>query len=198
VAGYYADLCTIYEKAGNFEDAKRQCGFYLIGLTDPAQIIDVKRRIAGLEYGIEKALTTPRAPDLGVLQGTWVWRGELVFNYRLKVEGDTIKFSSYQYVSPTQGTVSVEPGHYGEFRLKAGKGEFTGVYVEGRQGLACAGRESPARATLSADGNEMTVTTTILYDWGTKWDPRGFETGDTKSCVNRPKPEWRFVMRKQL
>lgn len=55
VPGYYADLCTIYEKAGKFEDAKRHCGFYLIGLTDPTQMTDVKRRIAGLEFGIEKA-----------------------------------------------------------------------------------------------------------------------------------------------
>jgi hypothetical protein len=55
VPGYYADLCTIYEKAGKFEDAKRHCGFYLISLTDPAQITDVKRRIGGLEFGIEKA-----------------------------------------------------------------------------------------------------------------------------------------------
>lgn len=54
VLGYYADLCTIYEKAGKFEDAKRHCGFYLIGLTDSAEITNVKRRIAGLEFGIEK------------------------------------------------------------------------------------------------------------------------------------------------
>ncbi len=60
ILGYYADLCTIYEKAGKFEDAKRHCGFYLIGLTDPAQITDVKRRIAGLEFGIEKA-NSPQA-----------------------------------------------------------------------------------------------------------------------------------------
>lgn len=55
VPGYYSDLCTIYEKAGKYEDAKRHCGFYLTGLTDPTQMTDVKRRIAGLEFGIEKA-----------------------------------------------------------------------------------------------------------------------------------------------
>lgn len=55
IQGYYSDLCKIYEKAGKLEDAKRHCGFYLIGLSDPAQITDVKRRIAGLEFGIEKA-----------------------------------------------------------------------------------------------------------------------------------------------
>lgn len=64
VPGYYADLCTIYEKAGKFEDAKRHCGFYLTGLTDPTQITDVKRRIGGLEFGIEKA----RRPSF---QGKW-------------------------------------------------------------------------------------------------------------------------------
>ncbi len=55
VPGYYSDLCTIYEKASKFEDAKRNCEFYLVGLTDPAQMTDVKRRIAGLTFGIEKA-----------------------------------------------------------------------------------------------------------------------------------------------
>ncbi len=55
VSGYYADLCTIYEKASRFEDAKRNCEFYLAGLTDPAQMTDVKRRIAGLTFGIEKS-----------------------------------------------------------------------------------------------------------------------------------------------
>ncbi len=60
VPGYYADLCTIYEKVGKFEDAKRHCGFYLIALSDPAQITDVRRRIAGLDFGIEKA-NSPQA-----------------------------------------------------------------------------------------------------------------------------------------
>lgn len=57
VLGYYSDLCTIYDKAGKPADAKRNCSFYLIGLTDPDRITDTKRRIAGLEFGIEKAAT---------------------------------------------------------------------------------------------------------------------------------------------
>ena len=55
VLGYYSDLCTIYDKAGKPADAKRNCSFYLIGLSDPDRITDTKRRIAGLEFGIEKA-----------------------------------------------------------------------------------------------------------------------------------------------
>ena len=73
VPGYYADLCTIYEKAGKFEDAKRHCGFYLIGLFDPAQTTDVKRRIAGLEFGIEKANSSEirAAKEKRDLVGNW-------------------------------------------------------------------------------------------------------------------------------
>jgi hypothetical protein len=197
VPGYYADLCTIYEKAGKFEDAKRNCGFYLTGLTDPAQITDVKRQIAGLEFGIEKARDASRAPNLARLQGTWAQAGELVLYYRLQVEGETIRFFAERYVSPTQGSVSASPGFWGEYRLKAGKDVFTGVYVEGTQRKACAGREAPARATLSADGMELTVSTTGSFGWGQKWDPRGFMTGDINACVYDSGATGRFVMRKQ-
>lgn len=64
VPGYYSDLCTIYEKAGKLEEAKRHCGFYLSGLADSVQIADVKRRIAGLEFGIEKARSEQAAFDV--------------------------------------------------------------------------------------------------------------------------------------
>lgn len=60
VPGYYSDLCSIYEKAGKYEEAKRHCGFYLIGLADSAQMTDVTRRIAGLEFGIEKIAAEKR------------------------------------------------------------------------------------------------------------------------------------------
>jgi len=63
VPGYYSDLCTIYEKAGKLEDAKRNCGFYLVSLSDPAQMTDVKRRIAGLEFGIEKIAAEKRRAE---------------------------------------------------------------------------------------------------------------------------------------
>jgi hypothetical protein len=90
VPGYYTDLCTIYQKAGKFEDAKRHCGYYLSGLTDPAQITDVKRRIAGLEFGIEKAnspqtakAAKPAGPDFS---GNWGLRG--ASPYVIEKKGD--------------------------------------------------------------------------------------------------------------
>lgn len=108
-----------------------------------------------------------------------------------------IKFFAERYISPTQGSVSPAPGFYGEYRLKAGKGEFTGVYAEGTQRKACAGREMPVRATLAGDDLELTVITTGSFGWGQKWDPRGFMTGDLNSCIYDPGPVGRFVLRKQ-
>ncbi|MGI9077138.1 MAG: hypothetical protein ACR2G6_07400 [Gemmatimonadaceae bacterium] len=67
VPGYYSDICTIYEKANRFEDAKRNCQFYLIGLTDPAQATDAKRRIAGLGFAIEQA-NSPSVREATLMQ----------------------------------------------------------------------------------------------------------------------------------
>ncbi len=55
IPGYYSDLCTIYEKAEKYVEAKRHCEFSLVGLTDPSQVNEIRQRIAGLEFGIEKA-----------------------------------------------------------------------------------------------------------------------------------------------
>ena len=54
VASYYAELCTIYENATKYAEAKRACDFALVGTTDPSQAMELKQRIAGLEIGIER------------------------------------------------------------------------------------------------------------------------------------------------
>ncbi len=55
VAGYYADLCTIYEKAENYTEAKKSCEFFLASSPSAQDASDVRKRIAGLEFAIEKA-----------------------------------------------------------------------------------------------------------------------------------------------
>lgn len=52
IRGYYEDLCTILERAEELVVAKRMCEFALIGAE---QTSDLRQRIAGLEFGIEKA-----------------------------------------------------------------------------------------------------------------------------------------------
>ena len=63
VAGYYSDLCTIYEKAEKYPEAKHSCELYLVGLADSVQISEVKQRIAGLDFGIEKAKAKTNLPQ---------------------------------------------------------------------------------------------------------------------------------------
>lgn len=125
VLGYYADLCTIYEKADKFEDAKRHCGFYLIGLTDPAQMTDVKRRIAGLEFGIEKA-SSPQAREAELLQKVEGARFVLHTNapeartddiYEIRDRTLVHTYRIYFYATPN---------------LKYGKGPAPGDYIIGR------------------------------------------------------------------
>lgn len=70
ISGYYADLCTIYEKAEKYAEAKRHCEFALIGLSDPSQVSEMKQRIAGLEFGIEKAAKDKN--QWARATGTWV------------------------------------------------------------------------------------------------------------------------------
>jgi hypothetical protein len=54
VAGYYADLCTIYEKATIYAEARRSCQWALMAERDAAAVTEIKRRIAGLDFLIEK------------------------------------------------------------------------------------------------------------------------------------------------
>ena len=55
VAGYYADLCTIFEKAEKYAEAKKSCEFFLASSPSAQDASDVRKRIAGLEFAIEKA-----------------------------------------------------------------------------------------------------------------------------------------------
>lgn len=54
VAGYYLDLCTILEKANRPAEAIRACKFYLIAAPAAPDAGVARKRIAGLEYGIER------------------------------------------------------------------------------------------------------------------------------------------------
>lgn len=124
VAGYYSDLCTIYDKAGKPDDAKRNCQFYLVGLTDPDQITDAKRRIAGLEFAIEKA-NSPNAK---------VDRDKQEFaDLLMKMDGAVL-------VSPWEQIGNIAPAEQrgGQRRWKAkfrGQEVAIGIEVHNRSGI---------------------------------------------------------------
>lgn len=60
VPGYYADLCTIYEKAKKYTEAKKNCEFFLASSPSAQEASDTSKRIAGLEFAIEK-MNSPEA-----------------------------------------------------------------------------------------------------------------------------------------
>lgn len=53
--GYYADLCTIYEKAEKYAEAKKSCEFFLASSPSARDASGARKRIAGLEFAMEKA-----------------------------------------------------------------------------------------------------------------------------------------------
>lgn len=59
VGPYYFNQGIAYEKAGKPQDAKRSFGFYLLAEPSAKDAREVRKRIAGLEYAIEKAAREP-------------------------------------------------------------------------------------------------------------------------------------------
>lgn len=54
IGGYYADLCTIYEKAGVYFAAKKNCQWSALTDNNPESVAESKKRIAGLDFLLEK------------------------------------------------------------------------------------------------------------------------------------------------
>lgn len=77
VPGYYADLCTIYEKAEKYAEAKKRCELFLASSPSAQDASDVRKRIAGLEFAIEKSSSeTPDEKLLKGLDGVWYYGPE--------------------------------------------------------------------------------------------------------------------------
>lgn len=72
VAGYYADLCTIYEKAEKYAEAKKSCEFFLVSSPSVQDASDVRKRIAGLGFAMEKANSHVAATEKAQsMEGFW-------------------------------------------------------------------------------------------------------------------------------
>jgi hypothetical protein len=64
VPGYYSDLCTIFEKAGVYLKAKENCEIYLLSMNGQAESVEAKRRIAGLDFAMDKYSPSSLQSDL--------------------------------------------------------------------------------------------------------------------------------------
>jgi tetratricopeptide (TPR) repeat protein len=94
VASYYFNLGIVLEKGGKMEEAIKNLKLYLLAAPNAQDARDVKKKIAGLEYEIEKGkseikkIPEPVSSDFG-----GIWRrqhGDGYTDYRIEVQGKNI------------------------------------------------------------------------------------------------------------
>lgn len=155
VAGYYSDLCTIYEKAEKYAEAKRNCELYLVSLNDPALVGEVKQRIAGIEFGLEKA-NSPQAREAAMLEkvngARFVYKTEMQglgsFDTIYEIEGKAMRIKVQVYTLGAgvklHGYIT-GPGLYPITTLTYANGAFTESKSDG----------SVTEYIIQADGREI-------------------------------------------
>ncbi len=155
VAGYYSDLCTIYEKAEKYAEAKRNCELYLVSLNDPALVGEVKQRIAGIEFGLEKA-NSPQAREAAMLEkvngARFVYKTEMQgigsFDTIYEIEGRAMRIKVQVYTLGAgvklRGYIT-GPGLYPITTLTYANGAFTESTSDG----------TVTEFTIQADGREI-------------------------------------------
>jgi hypothetical protein len=189
LADAYYNAGVTYAKAGEHAAAARNLKRYVELSPKAADVKAAKSLLAEQEFMIEKAAKAARGPDLAALAGDWVQREGLVWYSKTDVIDGALRLRTIAYDEPGGARQTASEGHWGHYRFKWDGSAFKGVYIEGSQGHACAGRESPATAVFSADRREMTVTMTKQYD-----HPAPGNVVDPRECVLAPKPEYRFTL----
>jgi len=93
VVRYYFNLGLVLEKAGAYEEAMRNLKFYLAAAPGAPDAAEVKKKIAGLEYRMEKAAApAATAFDPSSLSGRWR-AGGWIGNLHEKPERGSSKWS---------------------------------------------------------------------------------------------------------
>jgi tetratricopeptide (TPR) repeat protein len=99
IADYYFNLCTILEKANRPAEAIRACKFYLIAAPAAQDAGDARKRVAGLEYAVERMSANMRSRDECIRYPDMYENGAKVANFgNLKI--------SVKLISPMYGGVS--------------------------------------------------------------------------------------------
>ena len=182
VSGYYSDLCTIHEKTGNYAEGKRNCELYLKTVTDLMQIADMKERIAGLEYAIEKESKREKAKQNTAEKLVGVWaigkgvkddgparlEGTIMATWNLRQAGQnqlaitpfmTLKFDAKRKVTYT---APAEDNNYFRF-----DGTVDGTSIRGKIllfGYICPAHQYEAQGEVLRDGQAIKLQFYQEYD----------------------------------
>jgi len=182
VPGYYSDLCTIYEKAGKLAEGKRNCEFFLMSAPPAHEARDARRRIAGIEFAIEKqsaaveqekALQAKDYIEFGWLSGKWRLRQDygqgnyLEGSVTAARSGNQVVFtvtSAMEYMTFWKGAGQAQKvgGPAGSQILRASLGSVGAIEWESRDvAFACSpsastGKWGPAQVAL-ADSKRQVI-----------------------------------------
>ncbi len=94
VGSLYFNLGIVLEKAGKTEEAIKNLKLYLLAVPHAQDARSVKKKIAGLEYGIEKGISgIKKAPEPVSSDFGGIWRrqhGDGYTDYRIEVNGSNV------------------------------------------------------------------------------------------------------------
>lgn len=169
VAGYYSDLCSIYEKAEKYAEAKKNCEFNLASSPSGQEASDLRKRIAGLKYALEKGNSTAANEKKDVakkLAGVWAisvddkdegpWRfsGTLANTWTASEPGPN-RITMIPYMSGQFDGSVVPAANPQRFRLD---GTVDGSAIRGKivlYGYHCPDRELEFKGEVLRDGQAI-------------------------------------------
>ncbi len=142
VSAYYFNQGVAYEKAGKPKEAKQSFEFYIIAAPNARDARDVRKRIGGLEYALEKKVSSPSTDKQKSnldLSGRWIYEGgnfaycNAAFHHEFQLDGDKLigeqVFSeSYTREIPGCGPVSLRGQRNRMYTLsRSDRNEFSGT-----------------------------------------------------------------------
>lgn len=166
VPGYYSDLCTIYEKAKKYAEAKKNCEFFLASSSSAQEVSDTNKRIAGLEFAIEKT-NSPEAQAARQAES----QREKDAALKNSLDGAVfVKRATFDY-----GTAEWE------IRINAGEATYTYEVLSfvsdvWRQRMKNSGYDGSKTQICKGlvDGRQITLVNRVAH--------HGFEKGDSMKC----------------
>lgn len=184
VASYYFNLGVVLEKAGKPDEAIKSLRLYLLAAPNAPDVREVQKRIAGLDYEMERqAKAIEKKPERG-FNGIWRYyeaRGKK--EWQITVSGSKLIASCIRFIHDSNKDYNTcyWVNDFSDFSGTVNGNEFTGTwnthFVPSGQKLFNAlpglpSRELSIRGHLSSDGNELAIE--FLQDWivNGRWENR--------------------------
>jgi len=157
VASYYFNLGIVLEKAGQIEETIKSLKLYLLAAPNAQDTRDVKKKISGLEYEIEKQKRI--TSDF-----SGIWRrqhGDGYTDYLIEVQGKNITVTFLENVWNRYGKdKSKWVDRPNDFKGAVGGNRLTGMWANSKHVInTCPSptRQEPIQGDLKPNGKEIEI-----------------------------------------